>query len=229
MQRIEVLLADDHQMVREGLRAMLETTEDIEVVGEAADGLEALAAVAECHPHLVLMDLRMPVMDGVEATKRLKEQFPEVAVVILTGYTGDSYVAEAVKAGASGYLLKGASKSLLVNAIRAVHTGAALLDTSLLQRAVIGSPPGSIEPAKDQVAEPGSTGQDQEEQMGKLTRREHEVLAYVVKGQTNKEIAASLSVAPDTVKKHVQNIIAKLGASDRTDAAVRAIRAGLIS
>ncbi|MCL4534999.1 MAG: response regulator transcription factor [Bacteroidetes bacterium] len=225
MQRIRVLLADDHQMVREGIRAMLETAEDIEVVGEATNGLEALSAVAECNPHLVLMDLRMPVMDGVEATRRLKREFPEVAVIILTGYTGDSYVVEAVKAGASGYLLKGASKSLLVNSIRAVYSGGALLDTSLLQGAVTGSHAGDSGPAQEQTTGTAGTGQE----MGRLTPREREVLALMVEGQTNKEIAASLSVAQDTVKKHVQNIITKLGANDRTDAAVRAIRAGLVS
>ena len=137
MEKIKVLLADDHPVVRAGLRTMLETVSDIEVVGEACDGLEAIDKVSECQPDVVLMDLRMPNMDGLEATKRIKSQLPSTAVIMLTIYDNDAYIVDAVRAGAVGYLLKDTSKDLLIHAIRAVTSGGMLVKTCLLREAML--------------------------------------------------------------------------------------------
>lgn len=225
MERIRVLLANSHQVVREGLRAMLDTADDIEVVGEATNGLEALAAAAQCNPHVVLMNLDMPAMDGLEATRRFKQEFSDVSVVILTGQAADSYALEAIRAGATGFLLQDTSRSLLANAIRAVHSGGALFDTSIVQEAMRGPYDLRTGSATSGMGLAGDAGK--ETAVGRLTTREREVLAMIVEGRTNKEIAAALYMSRDTVKKRVQSILVKLGAVDRTDAAVKATRAGL--
>ncbi|MDP2954678.1 MAG: response regulator transcription factor [Chloroflexota bacterium] len=219
MEQLKVLIVDDHPVVREGFRAMLSTDPGVTVVGEASDGLEAVALVAEKRPDVVLMDLRMPNMDGIEATRQIKAKHPETAVVVLTIYDNDAYVIDAVQAGASGYLLKDASRDLLVHTIRAVSSGTTLVKTSLLYEAV-----SSLVSANERHDKTGSLIANPEE----LTGREQEVLTLVAEGCTNKEIAKKLSIAEDTAKKHVQSIIAKLGAADRTQAAMKAARAGLI-
>ena len=217
MEKTKVLVVDDHVVVREGLRAMLATEEAIEVVGEAVDGVEAVEKVKELSPDVVLMDIRMPRMDGINATRRIKEERPETAVIVLTVHDDDVYVIDAVYAGAGGYLLKDASRDLLLHTIRAAPDGATLVKTSLLQEAIAS------------LVE--SAGERSTSELGfrfDLTPRELEVLILVGNGNTNGQIATRLGIAEDTAKKYVKSIIAKLHASDRTHAATIAARAGLL-
>jgi len=220
MDKIKVLLADDHPVVREGLQTMLATAPDIEVVAEANDGLEAIEKANEHRPHVVLMDLRMPNLDGLEATRRIKSQLASTSVIILTVYDNDAYVVDAVRAGAGGYLLKDASRDLLIHTIRAVNSGGMLIKTSLLREAILTSANVTDNQYKEKhVDAPARNG---------LTPRERDVLRLVIEGQSNKEIGRALSISEDTAKKHVQTILSKLGVSDRTQAAVKAVRTGLV-
>jgi DNA-binding NarL/FixJ family response regulator len=221
MGKIRVLIVDDHPVVLEGLRNMLSTDRNIEIVGEAGDGAEAVAIVEEKEPNVVLMDIRMPNMDGVQATRRIKHQFPSTAVIVLTMYDTDAYVVDAVRAGASGYLLKDATRELVVDTIRAVNSGATLIKTSLLTEAISSL----VQSQKGrQPAEPSSP----QEGMEQLTAREREVLKLAAVGYSNKEIAKELNITQDTVKKHMQSILGKLHASSRIHAAIQATRAGII-
>lgn len=216
---ITVLIVDDHQVVRAGLRSMIEDEKGITVVGEAGDGEEALAMVKELSPTLVLMDIEMPKMNGLEATRLIKSVAPTTSVVMISGYDKESYVIEAIRAGAAGYVLKDVSRDLLVNMVKAVSAGGELLASTMLRRAlehVVASQPESHQEGVGSLAD-------------SISPREHEVLDLMVEGLTNKQIASHLSLAEDTVKKHVQSVIAKLQASDRTQAAVKAVRAGLVS
>jgi DNA-binding NarL/FixJ family response regulator len=221
MGKIRVVLADDHPVVREGLRTMLASTPDIEVVAEATDGLEAVDKSLETQPDVVLMDLRMPSLDGLEATKRIKSQLSSTAVIVLTIYDNDAYIVDAVRAGAVGYLLKDTTRDLLIHAIRAVTSGGMLVKPSLLREAMAS-------------LSNGTTGEHHKGKSGAishlddLTRRERDVLRLVVLGRSNKEIGQELSISEDTAKKHVQTIMLKMGVSDRTQAAVKAVRAGLV-
>jgi DNA-binding NarL/FixJ family response regulator len=220
MGRIRVLIVDDHPVVREGLRTMLMTDQTIEVVGESCDGAEAVTMVAEKEPSVVLMDIRMPNMDGVEAIRRIKDKRPATAVIVLTMYDSDAYVIDAVRAGASGYLLKDASRELLLHTIRSVSSGATLIKTNLLSEAI-----SSLVQSQKVHKETGVCSTEGVEQ---LTPREREVMKLVAVGYTNKDIAKELSVAEDTVKKHMQNILSKLHASSRIRAVIEATRAGII-
>jgi len=219
MEKIKVLLADDHPVVREGLRTMLATAKDIEVVAEASDGQEAIDKVNEHQPDVVLMDLRMPNLDGLEATRRIKNQNPSIAIIVLTIYDNDAYIVDAVRAGAVGYLLKDTSRDLLIHAIRAVTSGGMLVKTSLLREAMLSLAGSPTSQHKAKVAD--------SVKMEELTRREQDVLRLAVLGRSNKEIGQELSISEDTAKKHVQTIMLKMGVSDRTQAAVKAVRAGL--
>jgi len=220
MDKIKVLLVDDHPMVREGLQAMLATTPDIEVVAEASDGLEAVEKANEHQPHIVLMDLRMPNLDGLEATRRIKSQLTSTSVIVLTIYDNDAYVVDAVRAGAGGYLLKDASRDLLVHTIRAVNSGGMLIKTSLMREAMLSTVGATGDQSKEKHTDARA--------LSGLTPRERDVLRLVIEGQSNKEIGRVLLISGDTVKKHVQTILSKLGVSDRTQAAVKAVRAGLV-
>jgi DNA-binding NarL/FixJ family response regulator len=220
MDKIKVLLVDDHLMVRQGLRAMLATAPDVEVVAEAGDGLEAIEKAKEYRPHVVLMDLRMPNLDGLAATRRIKSQFASTSVIVVTIYDNDAYVVDAIRAGAGGYLLKDASKDLLLHTIRAVNSGGMLIKTNLLRKAMLdlANASGGQSIGK-YVRSKARNG---------LTAREQAVLHLVIQGQTNKEIGGALCISEDTAKKHVQTILSKLDVSDRTQAAVKAVRAGLV-
>jgi DNA-binding NarL/FixJ family response regulator len=221
MGKIKVLIVDDHPVVLEGLHNMLSTDRNIEIVGEAGDGAEAVKMVAEKEPNVVLMDIRMPSMDGVQATRRIKQRSPATAVIVLTMYDTDAYVVDAVRAGASGYLLKDAPRELVLDTIRAVNSGASLIKTSLLTEAISSL----VQSQKGyQPVEEGSP----EGCIEHLTAREREVLKLAALGQSNKEIARELSITQDTVKKHMQSILGKLHASSRIQAVIQATRAGII-
>jgi DNA-binding NarL/FixJ family response regulator len=209
-----LLIVDDHALARVGLRAMLAPEPDLDVVGEAADGAEALALCRALRPDLVLMDVRMPNLDGLAATRALKAEFPTVAVIIVTIYENPDYLLQALKAGAAGYVLKDATQPQLVTAIRQLLRHEFLLNpqlmADLLNRLAAEVPRHAALPER-------------------LTPRETTVLRLLAQGRTNREIAAELRVAVGTVKVHVEHILAKLAVSDRTQAAVRAAELGLLS
>jgi DNA-binding NarL/FixJ family response regulator len=208
---IRILLADDQALVRGGFRLILDAEPDIEVVAEAADGSEAVERALTSRPDLVLMDIRMPVLDGIEATRRLLAQLATVRVVILTTFDIDDYVVDAFRAGASGFLLKTAPPPQLVAAVRTVHSGDALLAPASTRRL--------IEQFARPVADVGV--------LHGLTAREHDVLRLLARGLTNAEIADKLVVEPSTVKSHVASVLAKLGLRDRVQAVVFAYESGL--
>jgi len=217
---IKVLIADDHPVIREGIRAMLETDEDIEIIGEACNGLETVTKTEELRPNVVLMDIIMPNLDGLEAIRRIKRQHPDVGIIILTIHSDKEFVIAAIQAGVGGYLLKDASRDLLRHAIKVVNAGATLVKSSLLQEA--------IATLVDSAMEYQQGGAKALEGVKEISGRERTILTLLSEGRTNKEIGKELNITEHTVKKHVQNIIAKLGASDRTQAAVQAVRIGLV-
>jgi DNA-binding NarL/FixJ family response regulator len=209
---MRILLADDQALVRGGLRLILDAEPDIEVVAEAADGQEALARAIESRPDLVLMDIRMPVLDGIEATRRLLAAVPDARVLILTTFDLDEYVVDAFRAGASGFLLKTAPPPQLVAAVRTVQEGDALLA------------PASTRKLIEQAARPPAASPV----LDQLTTREKDVLQLLARGMTNAEIAAELVVEPSTVKSHVASLLSKLDLRDRVHAVVYAYESGLV-
>jgi len=219
-----VLIADDHRLVREGLKAVLATEPDLEVVGEARDGYEAIEACRRLEPDLVLMDVRMPRVDGLEATKKIKEALPRTSVVMVTMHENPDYLLEAVRAGAAGYILKDAGEERLIGALRRTLAGDSPLDQRLVMRLLRGlSGEEAIRPL------PAAEARERRGPLpGGITPREREVLRLLAQGWTNPQIAQRLAISRGTVKMHVQNIIAKLGVSDRTQAAVRAIELGIV-
>src|ERR671936_1387063 len=207
-----VLLVDDHELVRQGIGAMLQGSSDIEVVGQARTGREAIEVARKELPDIVLMDVRMPDMDGLEATRKIKEERSRTAVVMLTMHDNPTYLRDAVRAGAAGYLLKDVSKDELVDAIRQVATGGAFIESQMLK--------GMLSEMK-----PGATSATAARN---LTKREREILVLVADGLSNREIADRLVLSPETVKSHVAAILEKLNVSDRTQAAIYAVRNGLV-
>jgi DNA-binding NarL/FixJ family response regulator len=211
----KVLLVDDQALFREGLRTLLSTRSDIEVVGEAADGLQAVAKAGETHPGVVLMDLQMPVMDGVQATAKLRDRHPEVRVLVLTTFDDEGNVIGALRAGAAGYLLKDVSLDTLVSAIQAAARGECFLQSTVTGTVV------------DAVTRMITAGPVASALVLPLSPREREILSLVSAGSSNKEIADRLCLAEGTVKNHVTNILSKLDVRDRTQAALRARALGL--
>jgi NarL family two-component system response regulator LiaR len=205
---IRVLIADDHAVVRQGLRTFLDLQEDILVVGEAGDGAEALAAIARERPDVVLMDLVMPGVDGIEALRELRARAPTTRAIVLSSFIDDDKLFPAVRAGAAGYLLKDVQPQELVAAIRTVHGGGSLLHPVVAAR----------------LMEELATSAPLEQ----LTAREREVLALIGRGLANKLIARELGIAEKTVKAHVSSVLSKLGLTDRTQAALFAVREGLV-
>lgn len=214
---IRLLLVDDQRLMREGLHTLLEMEPGIEVAGEAGNGQEALDAYARLQPDVVLMDVRMPIMDGVEATRRLRQRWPAARVIILTTFDDDEYVFEGLRAGALGYLLKDVSMRELAEAIHTVMAGGVLIEPSVARKVV-------AEFARMAVAAPP----DPQSLDEPLSERELEILRLLAQGLTNREIAQRLYLAEGTVKNYVTNILGKIGARDRTQAALRGRELGLL-
>lgn len=210
---IRVLIADDHTIVRSGIRLLLENEPDIEVVGEALDGAQAVDLIATLRPDLVLMDIAMPVLDGLEATRQIKTSFPEIQILVLTMHRSEEYFFEILKAGASGYLLKGADPSDLVKAIRIVYNGEVFLYPSMAKKLLeefVNQPPAGSEPETH------------------LSPREKEILRLIVDGYSNTEIAEKLVVSPSTIHTHSSNLMAKLGLRNRHELVQYARQQGLL-
>jgi DNA-binding NarL/FixJ family response regulator len=223
MDPIGVLLVDDQQIVRQGLATILRYAPGIEVVGEAGDGKEAIALAAALRPDVVLMDLKMPSLGGIPATRRICKAQPETHVIILTTYDADDLVFEGIKAGAKGYLLKDASSETLIEAIRGVMQGESLIDPGVARNV--------LEEFRRLAAEPAPhlpSKAPEPLQIEPLTPREEEVLRLLTEGLSNREIGARLHLTEGTVKNYVSAIIAKLQANDRTHAVVTALRHGLV-
>jgi NarL family two-component system response regulator LiaR len=212
--KIQVLLADDHVLVRQGIRQFLEEAGDVEVVAEAGNGAEAIRLVEAHRPDVAVLDIRMPDVTGIEATRRIKERFPEVRVLILTAYDDDPYIFAMLQAGADGYVLKTASADELVDAVRTVYQGESALSpevTSKVIRQIASSKPGGAS-----------------EQVEPLTDRELDVLRLAAKGKTNREIGGELGISHRTVQGHLASIYGKLGVNSRTEAVTEALRRGWI-
>jgi DNA-binding NarL/FixJ family response regulator len=201
---IRVLTVDDHPLLREGVAVLIDTQSDMQLIGEASNGREALEQFRTHHPDITLMDLQMPEMSGIDAISAIRGEFPEARIIVLTTYAGDSQISRALKAGARGYLLKGMLRQELLETIRAVHAGQRRLSSEAAAEIA--------EHATDDV----------------LTPREIDILRLIAKGNANKEIAGQLSLNGDTVKGHVKNIFAKLGVHDRTHAVTIGLKRGII-
>jgi DNA-binding NarL/FixJ family response regulator len=217
MIRIRLVIADDQSLFREGLRTLLSTRPEVDVVGEAANGADAVALVERLEPDVVLMDLRMPVMDGIQATAKLRERWPSIPVLVLTTFDDDASLFGALRAGAAGYLLKDVSSDTLMSAIGAATRGEAYLQSAVTGRVVA---------AFARLMESGG-GARAEALVIPLSAREREIVALLGHGASNKEIADRLCLAEGTVKNHVTNILTKLDVRDRTQAAIRARQLGL--
>jgi len=212
MSKIKVLIVDDHALLREGIRSLLASHDDIEIVGEATNGSEALEKVREVAPDVILMDIAMPIMDGLEATRRIRKQNPNVRIIILTQYDRKDYVLSSIKSGASGFIPKNVIISELVSAIRTAHSGDAFLHPSVAKMVI-----------EDYLRQVEPSPYD------RLTDREREVLKLVAEGLTNQEIANLLSVSVKTVLGHRTSLMEKLGIHNRTELIKYAIRKGLIA
>lgn len=209
---IRVIIADDHAVLREGTRQLLEREDDIEVVGEAGDGAAAVDLVEATRPDVAILDIGMPVLNGVEATERIKQRWPEVAVLILTVHDEDTYVFAILEAGAAGYLLKNVHGDEVVDAVRAVTSGESVLHPAITQKVL----------ARVRGRDGGGQGD------AELTDRELQVLRLAAAGQGNKQISAELDVSPRTVQVHLSNVFGKLEVASRTEAVIQALKRGWI-
>ena len=204
MTPIRILVVEDHPIVRQGLVALLNVVDGVEVVGEAADGAEAIQEFETRHPDVTLIDLRLPKMSGVEVIQRIRADHAQARFIVLTTYDGDEDIYRALQAGARAYLLKGMTVEVLISTIRSVHAGKSIIPPAIAQR----------------LAERMGTEQ--------LTQREQDVLEQIVRGKSNKEIGVALEISEATVKTHINNLLGKLGVEDRTQAATAAIQRGLV-
>jgi DNA-binding NarL/FixJ family response regulator len=214
---IRLLIADDQDLVRAGLRMILEAQDDIEVIAEAGDGVEAVALAKEHEPDLVLMDIRMPRLDGLEATARLALDLPALRIIMLSTFDNDEYVYRALAAGASGFLLKSTPPNRLIDGVRLAVSGEALLAPSITRRMI-----------EEWVSKP-APGSGPSPRLDPLTQRELEVLTYIGRGKSNAEISTALFLSESTVKTHINRILAKLGLRDRVQAVVFAYECGLVT
>ncbi len=238
---INVLLVEDHSLTRLGLKALLSRTEDLKVIGEAANGQEAIEKTLSLHPHIILMDVGMPVMDGIEAVKKIKEQKIEVGIIMLTSHDNERDIFASLAAGAGGYCLKDVDPERLYTAIRSVHAGDAWLDAAiagqvLKQYSTMFTPSSQSQLKEEQEqtkqeninASASQTEQKYSNIVDPLSPRELEVLALIVEGLSNQEVSDRLFISLATTKTHVRNILNKLAVNDRTQAAVQAMRRGLV-
>lgn len=216
MNRIKVLIADDHAVLRDGTRQILEQEQDLEVVAEAGDGEEAVSLAIKFRPDVAIIDISMPKLDGIEATKQIKKLYPSISVLILTAYDDDQFIFSLLEAGAAGYLLKSVRGHELVEAVRAVHAGESVLHPSIARKVLDHFVPHSD---KSKVGQP----QDM------LSEREMEVLRLVARGLSNKDIADELCLSMRTVQAHLGRIFGKLQVSSRTEAMVRALKEGWVT
>lgn len=216
MEKIRVLLADDHVLVRQGTRELLEQEEDIEVVGEAGDGEEAVRLATVQRPDVAIMDIAMPRLNGIEATKQIKARYPAVAVLVLTAYDDDPYIFALLEAGAAGYLLKDVRADELIKAVRSVHAGESVLHPAVARKVI------------NRFAQPADK-RATESILDELTERELEVLGLAAKGMTNREIAQELVISVRTVQVHLSNVFSKMGVGSRTEAVLLALRRGWIT
>jgi len=215
LSKIKVLLADDHSLFREGLKSLLEEQNDIKIIGEAEDGLETIRLVQQLKPTVILMDINMPVVDGVEATRMILKEAPSIGIVILTMYPQDEYVFQALKAGAKAYLLKDTPSNKLLNVIRTVHAGEAVMDAELTTRLL-----GEFRRMANKEEESPA--------FQTLTDQELRILTMVAEGASNKDIATDLALSERTIKNYMSLIFQKLQVNNRTEAAIRAMRDGLV-
>jgi NarL family two-component system response regulator LiaR len=215
--KIRVLLAEDHVVVREGTRELVQRERDMEVVGEAGDGQEAIDLTTELRPDVIIMDISMPRVNGIEATKRIKELYPTTAVLILTAYDNEQYIFALLEAGAAGYLLKDVRRSELISAIRAVYSGEPVLHPQIARKVV------------ERFRERKAPSAADEPNRDALSEREMEVLRLAGKGISNKDIASQLSLSVRTVQAHLGNIFSKLGVGSRTEAVLYALKKGWFS
>jgi two-component system, NarL family, response regulator LiaR len=218
MEKIKVMLVEDHVLVREGTREMLDQEEDLCVVAEAGDGEQAVQLAAEHHPDIIIMDIAMPKLNGIEATRQIKVANPTTSVLVLTAYDDDQYVFAFLEAGAAGYLLKDVSTSDLIQAIRSVHSGESVLHPAVARKVINHF----VRRSEEDRGETGSP-------MERLTDREMEVLRLAGKGMTNREIAADLTISIRTVQVHLSNVFSKLGVGSRTEAVLYALRMGWLT
>ncbi len=216
METIRVLIADDHELVRMALRTLLEAEADLEVVGEAHDTESAIARTLSLEPDVLLLDLRMPGLGGIEVCRRVKSSIPDTAVLVITSFDDDEELFGALEAGANGYLMKDTRPDRVVHAVRSIYDGQTVFDSGIASRVLSGRDESAVQSANDVLAEP-------------LSDREFEVLTLMARGHSNKDIARELWIGESTVKTHVSHILRKLGQSDRTRAVVTALRAGLVA
>ncbi len=229
--KIKIMLVDDHQIVLKGIAFYLSMQPDFELVGEAYNGEDAVAKAGELQPDVILMDLKMPVMDGIEATRRIVERYPDIRIVVLTSYSDLSHIVPALQAGAAGYMLKDVEPDQLAEAIRSAVKGNVQLHADIAAALVDGSGSSrSLPPqAGDDTDSPAAVHLERvQPEPPPLTPREREVLELLARGMSNKEIAASLFVAEKTVKTHVSSILSKLNVADRTQAALYAVQSQLV-
>lgn len=222
-----VLLVDDQTLIRQGIRLLLMTEPDMQVVGEASNGREALEQIEALRPQVVLMDIRMPDMDGVTATREAAARFPEVGIIILTTFEDEEYIFEGLRAGARGYLLKDISSEEMAAAVRVVAAGGALIQPSITRKVL--SEFARLSGPRPASGSPDPAGQGRQTLVEPLTERELDVLKCIAQGLSNREIAERLVITEGTVKNHVSNLIAKLDVRDRTQALLKAKELGIIS
>ncbi|TCP21056.1 LuxR family two component transcriptional regulator [Scopulibacillus darangshiensis] len=211
---IKIVLVDDHRVVIQGLKFFLSTQADLDIIGEAGNGEEAVSLASELNPDVILMDLNMPIMDGVEATRQIKARSPKTKIIVLTSFSDRDHVIPAVRAGAAGYQLKDIEPDELVRTIRAAYNGQTLLH------------PEATEQLVSHVTDNNAAGSEEQLAISQLTTREKEVLYHITLGKSNKEISADLYITEKTAKTHVSNILSKLNVHDRTQAAINAMKYG---
>jgi DNA-binding NarL/FixJ family response regulator len=216
MSKVRVLLADDHALFREGVRSLLEDQDDIEIVGEAEDGLQATKLASQLNPTVILMDINMPVVDGVEATRVILSENEEVGIIILTMYPQDEHVFEALRAGAKAYLLKDTRSKKLLEVIRAVHKGQAVIDPEMTNRLL------------SEFRRVTGKKEQKQPKIQSLTDQEQKILTLVAGGASNKDIAVELDLSERTIKNYLSVIFQKLQVNNRTEAAIRAVKDGLV-